>query len=168
MRKDEITVRGNWHESLPALNVKVYFDESDVTWETLADDFGWDAAELDRFRAWLREQCDAWEYQSMTDWAWDEACRDGFELAGTDLEDVFSDYNLTIEQDGRSGGWLVVRGLPDVESWDAIMVAKWGKFAKWVEAIRVDTSYRFAWLLAANVWEREEEETERAVLDAVL
>lgn len=42
-------------------------------------------------------------------------------------------YKAHVYSEGRLGGWLVVDGLPEVESWDAIKVAAWGRFAHWCE-----------------------------------
>ena len=42
---------------------------------------------------------------------------------------------------GRSAGWLIVVGLPDVELWDAVALAKWRRFEK---GIRADVDYRTA------------------------
>ena len=45
----------------------------------------------------------------------------------------------TVYSEGRSDGWLVVDGLPDIETWDAVMLSKWRKFEK---AILADIRYR--------------------------
>lgn len=44
-----------------------------------------------------------------------------------------------IYSEGRQGGWLVVHGLPEVETWDAIRVSAWSRFAK---AIRAEVDYQ--------------------------
>lgn len=36
--------------------------------------------------------------------------------------------NAQVYSAGRSGGWLVVEGLPDVEDWDAVMLGRWRRF----------------------------------------
>jgi hypothetical protein len=40
---------------------------------------------------------------------------------------------------GRSSGWLTVHGLPPVESWDAVDLARWRRFEREVES---DVEYR--------------------------
>lgn len=160
---------------LPAVNVKVWFDDNAVDWADIASEFGWDADELDRFRDWLDTETD--NYGAL-DWAWEAACEDGWEMARDDAREMFGD-GIQVWGAGRCGGWLVVDGLKGyrsrydecndgIDSWDAIDVARWGKFVRWVEAIRDDTSHRFVWLIAANVWEAEKEATELTAADAVL
>ena len=48
-----------------------------------------------------------------------------WEDAEDTARDIFGDKSLTVYSEGRSGGWLVVNGLPDIEYWDAIMLGKW-------------------------------------------
>jgi hypothetical protein len=48
----------------------------------------------------------------------------------------------SVSQDGRCGGWLLVYGLPPVETWDAIRVARWGAFTRLVYR---DIAYRCEW-----------------------
>jgi hypothetical protein len=59
-----------------------------------------------------------------------------------------------VYSDGRSGGWLVVHGLPDVETWDAIALGRWAKFNKMIRDL-VDEGYPydFVWHLHVNVYE---------------
>lgn len=42
--------------------------------------------------------------------------------------------NVEAFSEGRSSGWLVIHGLPDVETWDAEMLAKWSAFENDVAA----------------------------------
>jgi hypothetical protein len=54
-----------------------------------------------------------------------------------------ADYHLgsgyKVYSEGRCSGWLVVHGMPDLESWDAIACAKWWRFEK---VILGDIAYR--------------------------
>ena len=106
-------------------------------------------------------------------------CRRGGDRRGVRLErarELFGSCQVSSE--GRCGGWLVVDGLKGytsryseidgIDCWDAIDIAQWGKYVRWVEAIRDDTSRRYVWLLAANVWEIEKDDTEAQTRDAVL
>lgn len=79
------------------------------------------------------EWCEAHLNESELEGWWNLACEDGVELAASDAEEVFG-QRVDVYRVGRSGGWLVVKGLPDVDEWDAVMVAKWGKFARWARA----------------------------------
>ncbi len=66
----------------------------------------------------------------MDSYFW-SACEWGVERLIEDATgDIFADYNIKLWQEGRSGGWLVVEGLPEIEDWDAIMLGKWHKFKK--------------------------------------
>jgi hypothetical protein len=63
-------------------------------------------------------------------------------------------YHVQVYSAGRSGGWLVVSGLPDVESWDAIALGRWVKFEEEVRAIADEGyPYDFIWQLRVNVYE---------------
>lgn len=85
----------------------------------------------------------------------DEFAReDGWELAKEAAEEIFPG-NVEVYSEGRSGGWLVVSGLPDVEEWNAAAVARWARFAKAVKAILDDRDYQFVWHLFVNVYEAE-------------
>ena len=122
--------------ALPAVNVKLDcmfgFPES-VDWsdvDVVADD------ELDNLRAFIESEFgeerdpygeNLWsvvqavaigEVEYLADWA--------LELFGPGVE---------IWQQGRSGGWLVVDGLPDIESWDAIMLSRWGTWERGVRSV---------------------------------
>lgn len=59
-----------------------------------------------------------------------DACEDGFEQLQEMADELWPDYSPKVWPEGRSGGWAVVEGLPDVDSWDAVMLAKWRRFAK--------------------------------------
>lgn len=156
---------GYYGPSLPAVNVKVWYQASEVDWrDDIALEFDWDADELDRFRDWLEEHHD--RDPDAFSWAWEAACEEGWEMAQTDAHELFGPCQVSSE--GRCGGWLVVDGLKDIDSWDAIDIAQWGKYVRWVEAIRDDTSRRYVWLLAANIWEIEKDDTEAQARDAVL
>lgn len=50
-------------------------------------------------------------------------------------KEIFGNHVKTYSA-GRSGGWVIVCGLPEIESWDAIMLAKWRKFENMCKAER--------------------------------
>jgi hypothetical protein len=62
--------------------------------------------------------------------------------------------HVKVYSEGRSGGWLVVHGLSEIESWDAIAVARWASFVKKIESQRDwFTSDEFAFdMIEANDW----------------
>lgn len=86
----------------------------------------------------------------------DEIAREvGWELAQELADEVWEKtrYSPKVYSAGRSGGWLVVTGLPDVEAWDAIDLARWACFQKEIEATVDDLDYQFIWHLHVNVYE---------------
>lgn len=118
---------------LPAVNVKNYQSVQDVklpidlgrysddggqTWQTAVTHPGYTYEWVENY---LSEDFD------NISWAW--AC----ELAWEDLQDtanyIFTE-NVRVEAVGRSGGWAVVHGLKDFESWNAIDLSRWARFAK--------------------------------------
>jgi len=102
----------------PAVNVKVYrFPSVDE----IVDRFGCSEATA------VKAGNYAFEMEQEVFW------EDAKELA----REVFG--NVKVYSEGRSGGWLVVHGLPDVGSWDAITVSAWGRFERQLKA---DIAYR--------------------------
>lgn len=66
----------------------------------------------------------------------------------------YFDRPVYVYQDGRQGGWLYVTGLPPIETWDAVVLAKWARFQRDVEA---DVAYRCSLdniveTIVANQW----------------
>ncbi len=55
----------------------------------------------------------------------------------------------------KTGGWLYVDGLPDVESWDAIALAKWARFARIVADLVADVPRLTLELCAINRYAAE-------------
>jgi len=91
-----------------------------------------------RFPEWL-DVVQA-ESPATIDAAWEAACTLGFEQAEALAHDMFG-RNVKVWSAGRSGGWLVVEGLPPVETWDALATSKWASFARRVRAIADDIPY---------------------------
>lgn len=62
--------------------------------------------------------------------------------------------NVQVYSEGRSGGWLIVQGLPDFESWDAVQLGKWAKVVKFCEQ---EIAYLTSWeyireAIESNEW----------------
>lgn len=93
---------------------------------------------------------------------WEAACQSGWEMAHETARDIFGPVDMW--QEGRSGGWLVVPDLADVEGWDAIDLGKWRTFARHIDAIVEDIPRAFLMLVYMNVYEpaHEAEEAEAA------
>ena len=132
MRKTDVVTRYERGEYRPAVNVRCYaWPSPDKAMEA----FGCSRA--------LAEQALEYAYQSARANFWEDAQE---WLADT----AFGAGACKIHAEGRSDGWLVVTGLPDVDAWDAVMLGKWAKFAKLVQS---DIAERCEW---ANVCENIE------------
>lgn len=100
----------------------------------------------------------------------DAACSDGWEMLQADATDYFwPEYRgrVKVYSGGRCGGWAVVSGLPDVEAWDALMVNKWARFAKFARAEADDVFRSAVSLIWLNVRQPEIEAAEKAEADTV-
>ena len=97
----------------PAVNVKVYggFPSEDE----IAARFG---CSLETAR-----KAGEWAYDSHQEQFWRDAEDDAINCFGNGVK-VYSA--------GRMGGWAIVEGLPPVEAWDAVLLAKWRRFEKWL------------------------------------
>jgi hypothetical protein len=78
-----------------------------------------------------------------------------WEFAQTLADDTFG-AGAKVWSAGRSSGWCVVDGLPDVDSWDAIALGRWARFARDVRAIADDLPYQTFWGIAANVYDQSD------------
>jgi hypothetical protein len=152
MRKDEIQTHGDgfgYGRSRPAFNVKVYdyLRDEETLQRAWADFFG---GPYDP-RAWaLWESMSDEEKQGYHDFA----CESESEtFTETDVPEVFPGAEAYHE--GRSGGWIVLDGLPDVEEWDAVMVAKYARLAKWARLYVEDIPFQTAGLFLINRWESD-------------
>lgn len=158
--KEDVEFHGDWRSSQkPAINVKCYsFPDAGK----IADHYGKDAddADVQRVMEWL--------FESYQESFWESAQTDAENLFG--VAQMGSGYGgLKVHAEGRSGGWLIVDGLKDFDEWDAIDLAKWRKFERWMKAMipkdnaewlesMIDTIDANEWLLTAD----DEAEKERA------
>lgn len=158
MKKADITFHGlgtGGYRVVPAVNVKIKW-LSGVEWERLADKVRADHNADARFSK-------AWIDQHMTDsqrntW-WDAACSDAWGQLEEDVnaENVFG-RTVKIYSEGRSAGWAYVDKLTngervDIESWDAVALARWAKFAKFARQTADDVPYQYLSLVYMNVFE---------------
>lgn len=117
-----IDTRYEGGERYPAVNVKVYQGLESLTpeqWEELRSDT---EAKPDG-TIFGRTYCEG--YDDADGQAWSDACTQSFEHAEQDALALFGP-NVKLEQVGRSGGWLIVRGLPDVDTWEELDGANGG------------------------------------------
>ena len=149
MRKDEVTFHSDgFRESRPAVNVKVYARvDSD---EAIGAPRVYHGDGLDsRFEDWYRERIEDYEF---ADAYWRFAVEDGWESLQMVAEDIFG-KGVTVYSEGRQGGWAIVDGLPDFESWDAVDLGRWAKFAKFARALADDIPATMAILASINSFE---------------
>lgn len=132
MRSDIRTkedVERSYHQGLhglPMVNVKVYGNVQTDGWHQFRNE---EDADPEFNEEWLAEHITD-EHLDRTFW---HVCEFGWEMLQSDAEEIFG-QKVTVEPAGRSGGWAVVRGLEDIEEWDAVALAKWRKFARWARA----------------------------------
>jgi len=91
--------------------------------------------------------------ESAQDSWWQATCEDHFQQARDLAEDIFGP-KVSVWQEGRSGGWLVVDGLPeDTDEWPEELRTNWFRFEEDVKALVADVPRGFLWNLHANVYE---------------
>lgn len=138
-REDVETHReGYSRNALPAVNVKAY------TVPTV-----WQVVHKFNCEEKLAEQALGYAFESAQGMFWEQASED--------VAEYFPGYSVEAFSEGRSGGWLVVRGLPDVETWDAILLSRWRKFER---ETRAQVVYLCSWesfseSIEANRWTEE-------------
>jgi hypothetical protein len=122
MRKRDVPTRYSSGKSLlPAVNVKVY--RFGCSAANVATHFGCSDAAAERALLF-------W-WQSTTESFWEELPQ----IASTVLPEA------TLHSAGRSGGWCVLSGLPELPSWDAVLLARYAKF---VRLVHTDIAWRIS------------------------
>lgn len=140
----------------PAVNVKVHAGLEAIDWDAVH----WEAGDDAMSEGWLREHLSD---DALQGW-WDVACGLGFEQARQDAREIFGSH-VNVYSEGRSGGWIVVDGIPDLEDWDAVMLGKWRRFERAARETADDIPTRTALLIAINVYpEWRKRETTRDAL----
>jgi len=118
-----------------------FSDDGGATWQDSRTDyrFTWDWIDEHLTQEWL----DQW---------WWIAADDKLEMVLDYAKELFPGEKFYTE--GRSGGWLVMdrTGHSDVDSWDAIMVGKWGRLVKFARACADDVNRTMLDLLYVNVF----------------
>ena len=93
-----------------------------------------------------------------------------WDQAPEELDYFFGErHGLKVYQEGRSGGWLIVDGLPPIEEWDAIALSKWARFEKWARA-EVDylcSQEAVFESIDANEWAMDDQSLCRMVAEAL-
>jgi hypothetical protein len=128
-----------YQQAHPAVNVKTY-------------SIGWTAEKIAEYF-----KCSDRTAENASEWVWESACEEFWRYWGTDVDltSYFPDHTgLEVFSEGRSSGWLVVHGLPELEDWDTALAAHWANFA---EDVMSDVKYRRTWdyareTIEANGW----------------
>lgn len=129
-KKDDVqfhnadTIGGPYY---PAVNVKHYRLDLDV--EDVMEKFG----------------CSELTASNALEYAYDMECNAFWDYWGSSVFDesakYFPDEQIEVYSAGRSSGWLIVGGLPDVEDWDAVMLNRWAIFER---DVKEDVKYRLS------------------------
>lgn len=138
-RKADVLIRHERGKYYPALNVKRYQSPE------------WSASRInEHFKCGedRAEKVAAIVYECCVEDFW----RDSTAAA---LSSAFGEHHgLEVFSAGRMGGTLIVEGLPPVESWDAVTLGRWRKFAS---LIKSEIEYMETWdfgrdMIEANEW----------------
>ena len=156
---------GYGYNSAPAVNIKLDLynwlrrvDRAEVAYY-VGDD------EVAEFMAWLDDRYDDDNDPDGTDlWGLAESHAEGEWEYFADWAVEHFGRGVRISREGRSGGWMTVEGLDDIERWDAIALGKWRQWERWVRSTIEDFPTGMAVLAAINEWEvvRAEREAKRA------
>lgn len=178
-RKDDVETYYDMGRRHPAINVKCHrIEPTRSEWARAAFDNGADLWEGLAFVGWVEEKEEESEedYNNLLWSLFGFACeseREYFDSCVTDPDYGRStllphgwNAHAKIYQAGRQSGWLLIDGLPDVETWDAIAVSAWGRIVAFARLLVEDIPYHIASLLFINEWEtykqeQEDEERER-------
>ena len=158
MRKSDVDFHSDGHrKSRPAVNVKVYKSIKSVDFSQFHADSD-DGFTLD----WVRENVSDERLSDAFSWA----CEREWETLQQDAEDIFGP-RVKVYSEGRSGGWAVVDGLPDFDSWDAVMVSKWARFARLARSVADDIPYQMVHDLCFNVYVADKEAATEEYVNSV-
>jgi len=116
------TVELDQRDGKPCLNVKVRHGFDSITQEQWAEiravAYDQDATlTFDALQKLNADWCEEFIATGENYHVWHDACAMNFEQAEQDALALFG-KGVKCALDGRSGGWLVVEGLPDVGEWD--------------------------------------------------
>lgn len=156
--KADVTFHSDgFREGRPAVNVKVHngrhplpidlmqtSDDGGVTFYTVTTDpeFTWD---------WIDENLTDEESNAY----FEMVCSEAWERLQEAAVEIFGP-GVKVYSEGRSGGWAVVHGIKDFESWDAIDLGKWQRFEQAARELADDIPYQFATSVYFNVYEARE------------
>jgi hypothetical protein len=165
--KADIEFHGDHGPSVPAVNVKVKW-LSTAEWDRLAARVATDEGHprpAEFSRAWI----DAELSDDQQDTYYQLAIEHAWEQLETDVNDGWASpifgRRVKVFSQGRSGGWAVVEGITraDAESWDAIGLARWRKFARVARETADNVPYQYLSLIYLNKFTNDGEPREAQV-----
>jgi len=167
-RAGAVTLRRENGRTYPAVCVKVH------TGFPSAEEISSVRAELDGpadfDTAWIEAL--QREEPSVCDDSFAEVCHQGFQRAEERSREIFAAWapgeRLECFSAGRSGGWVIVDGLPDVDDWSEHpgLREAWDTFAAECKAAVADIPRAWAWDLCANLAIPRAEDKAREVAEA--
>lgn len=152
----ETHCQGYYGPQLPAVNVKVRGGLESVSLPLdlgqVSEDGGATFTPVTTPEDFTREWLEGLP-EEATGALWEWALESGWEMLRADAAEIFSAYDIEVWAEGRSGGWAVVSGLPEIEEWDAVLLAKWRRFERFAKGYAADIPRAMAELAFLNLWE---------------
>src|ERR1041384_2026249 len=149
MKKSEIERSYHMsHRGNPMINVKLHNLDHGTLLKT-AEKYSEYEFKDPLFRAWLDTHL---EDEKLWHAAYDCAIERGWDLLQDDAMNAFPGFSPKVWSAGRSGGWCVVEKLPDVDTWDAIMVGRWTQFCRYAQQCCDGVPYDMVDYLYHNVF----------------
>ena len=87
---------------------------------------------IDRSVIVTRFKCSEEQAQKASEYACNMAVQQFWDDATAEAMEVFGS-GVKVYSAGGFGGWLIVKGLAPIKSWDAIKLGKWSKFVGIIE-----------------------------------
>lgn len=137
----DVKVRGSWRDVSLPLDLGQVSEDGGATFQPVTTPEGFS-------REWLEGLP-----EDMQSALWERALESGWESLRGYVAECFPNDNVSVCAEGRSGGWAVVTGLPEIEEWDAVLLARWRKFERLARAEADDIPRAMAELAYLNLWD---------------
>lgn len=159
MRKSDVEFHSDgygYRQSRPAVNVKIPYrslesllplelgsvsSDGGKTWEVVRSDAAYTAE-------WIEANVSD---DAMAEWE-QFAAESAWESLQGEAIDIWGE-GVKVYSEGRSGGWAVVDGIPDYDTWDAIELSRWARFAKYARALADDVPRATLDIIYANLFD---------------
>lgn len=151
--RDDVDDHADMSDSHPAVNVKVpsFGLPKGQAWTELVDEFELDSRLAALPGDELRDLVEAFLEKDNAGYIFGMVCQDRYEETAERAKlEFFKDYEIDTWTEGRSGGWLVVGGLPPVEHWGVKLLTQWHLFSMFCADQVADVPRAMAWHVLAN------------------